>query len=65
MKMTPIFLLLLMMVGCSYRGAYEGIQASNRNECSKLPPSQYDECMEKARKSYGEYERERKEVLEK
>ncbi len=63
MKVIPLFLVLFVLVGCSNRGAYGGIQASNRNECSKLLPSQYDECMENASKSYDEYARERKEAL--
>ena len=57
----PIFLII---TGCSTRGAYDGIQASNRFECSKLPPSQYDECMDNANKSYDKYERERKEEID-
>ena len=63
MKAIPLFLALLVLLGCSNRGAYEGIRASSRFECSKLPPSQYDECMERAGKSYDEYERERQEAL--
>jgi len=65
MKVIPLFLVVFVLVGCSNRGVYGGIQTSNRNECSKLPPSpsQYDECMENANKSYDEYERERKEAL--
>lgn len=65
MKVTPLILIsLIILVGCSNRGAYEGIQAGNRFECSKLPPSQYDECMKNANKSYEEYERERKEAID-
>ena len=64
MKVPPLFLVLLVLAGCSNRGVYEGIQTSNRIECSKLPPSQYDECMENANKSYNEYEMERKESLD-
>jgi hypothetical protein len=41
---------------------YEGIQTSNRQECVMLPPSQYDECMERNALSYEEYERERQAV---
>lgn len=63
MKVKFLFLVLLTLVGCSNRGIYEGIQAGNRNECLKLPPSQYRECMEKANKTYDEYERERKEAI--
>ncbi len=63
MKVIPLFLVLLVLVGCSNRGTYGGIQTGSRNECSILPPSQYDECMENASKSYDEYDRERKEAL--
>jgi hypothetical protein len=63
MKVKLIFLIFLIIAGCSSRGAYEGIQASNRSECSTLPPSQYDECMNNGNKSYDEYERERKEAI--
>ncbi len=64
MQKPIFFILLFAFIGCSNRGAYEGIQASNRFECSKLPPSQYEDCMEQANKSYDEYEQERKEVIE-
>lgn len=62
MKVKLIMLIILIMAGCSTRGAYEGIQTSKRFKCSELPPSQYDECMKDANKSYDEYERERKEA---
>lgn len=64
MKVITLFVVLLILTGCSNRGSYEGIQASNRIECSKLPTSQYDKCMENVNKPYDEYERERKEVLD-
>ncbi len=63
MKVKLVFLIFLIIAGCSSRGAYEGIQASNRFECFTLPPSQYDECMNNANKSYDEYERKRKEAI--
>ena len=65
MKVIPLFLVLIALASCSNRGVYEGIQAGNRNDCLKLPPSQYDECMENANVSYDEYEleRERKKAL--
>ena len=64
-KARTLFLVLLVLAGCSNRGVYGGIQTSNRIECLELPPSQYDECMEDANRSYDEYERERKEALRK
>lgn len=63
MKVKLLILIIFIATGCTNRGAYEGIQASNRFECSKLPASQYDECMKNANKSYDEYERERKEAV--
>ena len=63
MKTLTVLVLFLAIAGCSSRGAYEGIQVSNRNECARLPLSEYDECMEKANKPYDEYERERKAAL--
>ncbi len=63
MKVKHVFLIFLIIAGCSSRGAYEGIQAGDRSKCLSLPPSQYDECMKNANKSYDEYERERKEEI--
>ncbi len=62
-KLKILMLLTLIGSGCSYRSAYEGMQASNRFDCTKQPPSQYDECMEKTNKSYDQYELERKQKL--
>lgn len=65
MKVMLIWLALLVVAACSNREVYDSIQAGKRNECSKLPPSQYEECIADANKSYYEYERERKEAIEK
>lgn len=62
MKVKLVIVIFLIIAGCSSRGAYEGIQTSNRFECAKLPPSQYDECINNANKSYDKYERDRKEA---
>jgi len=49
------------LTGCSSKAIYENIQINNRNACTKEPPSQYEKCIERANKSYEEYERELKE----
>jgi len=61
--MNKLWLLILafFLAGCSNRAVYENIQINNRNVCFKVPQSQYEECIERANKSYEEYERERKE----
>jgi hypothetical protein len=62
------FLLLLVLgitaAGCSSRAVYDNIQINQRNDCAKEPPSDYFECLERADKSFDEYQREREELLE-
>jgi len=61
--MNKLLMVLVMfgVAGCSNKNIYDNIQLNNRNDCAKLPSSQYDKCIESASKSYDEYERERKE----
>jgi hypothetical protein len=59
-----ILLLMLSLQACSSRQAYEAMQTRERNECLKVPESQYQECMERASQSYDEFNRDR-EKLEK
>lgn len=54
---------IFLMAGCSNKAVYDNIQINNRNECNKVPPPQYEECMERANQSYEEYERERDVVV--
>ena len=56
--------LLLALSGCSSRALFENAQHNKRNECQRLPPSQYDECMERARQTYDEYRKAREEVID-
>lgn len=65
MSTVLILLLGLVMSGCGSRAVYENIQINKRNECVKLPPSAYEECMAGVNKSYDEYKKERRETLEK
>ncbi len=60
-----IVVLVTIAAGCSHRAVYDNVRIHQRNECANKPPSTYFECIERANKSYEEYERERKEVLEK
>ncbi|SEQ13521.1 hypothetical protein SAMN03080615_00583 [Amphritea atlantica] len=63
MKVKLFYLCFFLITGCTNSGSFESIQLSNRLECSKLPPSQYDECVNRYNKSYDQYERERKEAM--
>lgn len=62
------FLMVLVMfsvAGCSNKVIYDNLRLDQRNKCVKEPSSTYSECIERTNKSYEEYERERKEILEK
>ena len=68
MKFYFILLIILftsLISACSNRAIYDGFQYSNRNDCTKLLQTQYEECMQRADMSFHEYETERKEALEK
>ncbi|MEM8561607.1 MAG: hypothetical protein AAGF57_05195 [Pseudomonadota bacterium] len=52
-------LALLLLVGaCTNQAWYNGIQQHQQLECSKLPGSQYEKCMQEVSQPYAEYERE-------
>ncbi len=63
MKIYFIIVLSILVVACSNKAVYDNIQLSNRQHCQKLPPSQYEDCIKQAQKTYDEYQKERKEAL--
>ncbi|GAB3019872.1 hypothetical protein [Bowmanella dokdonensis] len=65
MKTTlTLMLLVLCITGCSNKAVYNNFQINKRNECLKLPPTEYDRCMEGMDRSYEEYEKAREEVVD-
>lgn len=56
---------VLASTGCSNKAMYDNMRIHQRNECLKAPPPAHAECIERTKKSYEEYERERNELLEK
>ncbi len=62
MKIALQLIIFIMLTGCSNKGVYDGIQTSNQLECSKVPSSHYDECMQNVSQTYDEYEREREKI---
>jgi hypothetical protein len=54
----------VLTFGCSSRAVYDNMQRNNRQECANGPPAQYDECLDRSSKSYEEYQRDRKVVLD-
>ena len=58
--LLPLLLALLLLPGCTARAWYAGGRASAENECRKLPPGAYEDCMGRVnRQSYEDYEKER------
>jgi hypothetical protein len=63
-KIVLFTVVLISFTGCSSKELYESIQPKhNDNECRKLPPHEYDECIKHETKSYEEYKKEREEII--
>ena len=64
--MSKLLIVFVMfgITGCSNKAMYDNFRLYERGECVKEPPPTYFECVERASKSYEEYERERKEISE-
>jgi len=64
MKNSPAMLLLLILLSaCSNEQLYSAVQGSQRMECSKLPPGQYQNCLADYDTTYREYQRDRQDLL--
>lgn len=63
MKKRLLIAVMVLLAGCGNRAIYENVQVHNQNACGKAPPLEYQDCLERADKSYREYLRERKELL--
>ncbi|MFE8072575.1 hypothetical protein QQM79_16060 [Marinobacteraceae bacterium S3BR75-40.1] len=64
MRKTLMIFFLFALGGCSNKAIYDNMQHHNRQACNEVPPSQYEDCVERANKSYDEYQRERRAVVE-
>ncbi|WP_438863996.1 hypothetical protein [Neptunicella sp.] len=58
-----ILVALTQITACSNRAVYENMQQHQRIQCLDELPSVYQECIERTKKSYEEYRRERQEVV--
>jgi hypothetical protein len=53
-------LALAALPGCTARAWYEGARVGAENECRKLPPGGYEDCMARVnRQTYEDYEKQR------
>jgi len=71
MKTTKIMILFIAFIGafllsaCSNKEVYNTVQKNRKQDCQKLPPSVYEECIKQHSESFDEYERKRRQVLNK
>ncbi|RUO21812.1 hypothetical protein [Aliidiomarina haloalkalitolerans] len=64
MKHLGLVLLVVFLSACSNKQLFDITQETKRNECRRLPPNQYEECMRDVETSFEEYMRKRQEVVE-
>ena len=58
--------ILLLTGACTNQTVYDSVRENLQyEECQGLPASAYDECIAQRGKSYGDYEDNRQEVLNK
>lgn len=63
MKKLSFVLLLALLSACSNEQLYGAMQGSQRMECAKLPPGQYQSCLADLDTSYKDYEQDRQDLL--
>lgn len=64
MKIVSLMVLTFLLAGCSNKGTYDAVQAGKQMECAHLPESDYEGCMREANRSYEDYDRDRKALLD-
>lgn len=62
MRIISILSMLLIVTACSNQQVYDAVQANERSQCSELPASEYQQCKQKERLSYKQYQEERKKL---
>ncbi|MEM7563010.1 MAG: hypothetical protein AAF353_08175 [Pseudomonadota bacterium] len=56
-------LVLFSLSGCSNKAIYDNIQINQRNKCVEEPADDYFDCIDRTRKTYAEYLKEREALL--
>ncbi len=64
-RILGFILALVLVTACSNREIYNTIQTNQKHQCRNLPPAAYDECINTYSESYDEYQKKRKQALEK
>lgn len=52
------------MAGCGDKAVYDNVQYNKRQQCNQVSAPDYEECINRANKSYETYKREREAVIQ-
>ena len=50
-------------MACSQQGAYKALQTQHEIRCNRVPESEYEACVEEAKKQYDDYKQQRDEII--
>ena len=66
LKGLPILLIALLFMNtlyaCTNREVYDAIQTREQIKCQEVPPSEYEQCMERTNTSYETYQKQRRDL---
>ena len=54
----------LHLISCTNQQLYNEIQRNEQSRCEKLPPADYDRCIEDHNESYSDYKKKREQVTQ-
>lgn len=57
-----LIVIITLGAGCS-EFVYNTAQNNHQHRCEKLPPHQYDECLEQSKQTYKHYQADREALL--
>ena len=60
---VSISALLFTTSACTQQGAYKALQKHHEIQCNQVPESDYEACVEEAKKQYGDYKQQRDEIV--
>ena len=64
-RISVIYICASLLIACTNQEIYDAVQENRQQECQKLPPSAYEECIKQHSEPYDGYERRRQEALKK
>ena len=63
MNSLVMIVAIVSTAGCSHQAIYDYLMMNEQRQCHRLRDSEYLECIDRTKKSYQQYETERKETV--